>query len=278
VLGLLAQGARRRLGVIDARLVGLRVKENSLASPLPDDLQQLERLAAEHAASLDELRRWVADYRRLERRGVDLRAELEQTRRELTPERLRLLEEFEAARGAPRPAAAARPRAAEPPAERDGIAVDRAASQGVPPEQLLALAAAGARRSHAEVRELLGPVLPLYLRALTHGRCSQLLWLEEDDWYVERSDGGRRLPLRTLEPAERTRVSLALRLALLEVLAPSLRVPLLVGPAAELGGEEDALPLARALARLGSVLQVIHFCVEAGPFAGQARAVHRLSA
>jgi hypothetical protein len=82
----------------------------------------------------------------------------------------------------------------------------------------------------------------------------------------------------SLPLAERARIGVALRLALLEVLAPALRLPLLVGPGASGAGEEEDRVLARALARLASRTQVIQFCVAGGPFADHAHAVHRLSA
>jgi hypothetical protein len=259
-LSLAASRAQRQLGVLDARLVALRVKEGSLESPLPADLQQLERVAAEHSLALDDLRRQVSDFRRLERRRQELRGELEAAQRELTPERRRQLEAFEAALRS-RPSAAP-PVAAAPPARprppRNPLAIDLAAARGVQPDQLVAEAATGARRSVLEVREALGPVLPLYLRALSSGRCNQLVWVEGEGCCAER-DNGRVVSLGALDAAERARAILALRLALLEVLGPALRVPLLVGPGETPRGDGDAARLARALSRLGGAVQIVHF-------------------
>jgi hypothetical protein len=82
----------------------------------------------------------------------------------------------------------------------------------------------------------------------------------------------------SLALAERARIGIALRLALLEVLAPAQRLPLLVGPGASGASEDEDRVLARALARLSARTQVIQFCVAAGPFADHAGALHRLSA
>lgn len=121
------------------------------------------------------------------------------------------------------------------------------------------------------VRERLAPVLPVYLRALSGGSQARARWERGAGWQICPASGAPARRLDALAPADRARVELAFRLALLESLAPQLRVPLLVGPDAAQGPA-----LARSLRRLGSVGQVIHVCTDEDDASAHAHGVERL--
>lgn len=139
-----------------------------------------------------------------------------------------------------------------------------------PLDGMIASAARVAGLDARELRHRLAPVLPVYLRALSAGRCTAGERDDSGSWRIRRADGPA--TLGALGGDERARVCLGFRLALLEIMAPQLRMPLLVGPGEARPGEE----IARALRRLASVGQVIHFCVADDPAMKHADHVQRV--
>jgi hypothetical protein len=115
------------------------------------------------------------------------------------------------------------------------------------------------------------------VRALTMGRFTRLVPTAGEGWCAERAPGSALFPLASLDPGERDEIALALRLGLLEVLAPALRLPVLVGPELPAWTGDRARVLGRAFRRLGGVTQVVQLCA-GEDFAAQSDAVHRLSA
>jgi hypothetical protein len=136
------------------------------------------------------------------------------------------------------------------------------------PGTLLAASAHVLGRSEAEVRARLGPVLPVYVRALTAGAFTNAR-ASGSDW-VLRGAARDEQPFAALPDRERELVMLAVQLALLEALASDRRVPLLVGPDLPARGDGEKRALARALRRLSSVVQVVQLAGDDGPWSEHA--------
>jgi hypothetical protein len=139
------------------------------------------------------------------------------------------------------------------------------ASEEPGPEALIAATARVLGRSEAEVRARLGPVLPVYLRALSSGTFSHASAAEGGSW-VLRGAAREEQPFAELPIRERELVRLAVQLALLEGFASDRRVPLFVGPDLPARGEGEQRALARAFKRLASVVQVIQVVTASEPW------------
>ncbi len=137
------------------------------------------------------------------------------------------------------------------------------------PELLVAAAARVLGRSDSEVRARLGPVLPVYLRALSGGAFTNGRAADGGAWLL-RGAGREEQAFASLPDRERALVRLAVQLALLEALAGDRRVPLLVGPDLPARGEAEQRALARAFKRLSSVVQVIQVATSSEPWAEHA--------
>ncbi len=137
------------------------------------------------------------------------------------------------------------------------------------PEALIAATARVLGRSEAEVRARLGPVLPVYLRALSIGTFTHARATEDGSW-VLRGAAREEQTFAGLPQRERELVRLAVQLALLEGFASDRRVPLLVGPDLPARGEGEQRALARAFKRLASVVQVIQVVTASEPWAEHA--------
>jgi hypothetical protein len=143
------------------------------------------------------------------------------------------------------------------------------ASEQLGPEALVAAAARVLGRGDAEVRARLGPVLPVYLRALSMGTFTNARAADGGSWLL-RGAVREEQPFSELPARERELVRLAVQLALLEALASDRRVPLLVGPHLPARGEAEQRALARAFKRLASVVQVVQVVTESAPWAEHA--------
>jgi len=151
----------------------------------------------------------------------------------------------------------------DPELERDATP----AAQG--PEALVAAAARVLGRSESEVRARLGPVLPVYLRALSAGTFTNARASDTGLWML-RGAAREELPFDGLPERERELVRLAVQLALLESLATDRRVPLLIGPDLPARDDNERRALARAFKRLASVVQVIQVVTASEPWAEHA--------
>ena len=137
------------------------------------------------------------------------------------------------------------------------------------PETLIVAAAHVLGRSESEVRARLGPVLPVYLRALSAGTFTNARASEGGGWLL-RGAARDEQPFEGLPDRERELALLAAQLALLEALASDRRVPLLVGPDLPARADGERRALARAFKRLASVVQVIQVVTTSEPWAEHA--------
>jgi hypothetical protein len=137
------------------------------------------------------------------------------------------------------------------------------------PETLVASAARVLGRSESEVRARLGPVLPIYLRAISAGTFTNARAVDGGSW-VLRGAGREEVAFAALPDQERALVRLAVQLSLLEALASDRRVPLIIGPDLPARGETQQRALARAFKRLASVVQVIQVVTASEPWAEHA--------
>ncbi|MBW2279631.1 MAG: hypothetical protein JRG76_08790 [Deltaproteobacteria bacterium] len=251
--------ARAAFGRNEARLASLRADEREVERHFRDETQPLRQLIeALQLDSSEALLRVASEYRGLERLIESAQIELQQARAAFPEEAESELRdpspagvEF-VARAAPAPATAAEP------------------------ERLIDAAARAGKVTRDDLTARLAPVLPVYLRALTGGAFSQARYTPVEGWRFHRVDGTPPVSLDDMEPADRLRVRLAFRLALLEALAAHTRLPLLIGPETGFSSASDALALSRALRRLASVVQVLHFASGAAPWSAQADRVHQL--
>jgi hypothetical protein len=287
---IIARNARRRLGRVEARLAALRVREASIERRFESETAPMRSLlGALKLDDIDELAREAADYRGLVGRADGLKRELEEARRGL-PEselaelesRLRELESKPAPEPEPEPALVSDE--ADTPTESDLVDTPPTPTLEIPDaEQLEALFAAVGSESgkpEADVRALLGPVLPLYLRALTGAVYTRAWFQPGDGWFFRREGQRDRVPFQEAPETDRIRLALAFRIGLLEALAATVRLPLVCGPAVlEAGGEpsaEEDATFARALKRLSSLVQVIHCTADSAPWSEYASRVLEL--
>ena len=247
--------ARRRLGRLEARLSALRVKERSVEQSFAEETRDVSGvLSSLGLASIDDLKLEVADYRGLLSRVDQLGGDRDEARRifsRAVQEELEELERFSAE------------------GSRAALVAGEAsvrASPWVPadPDLLLRAAERASGRPAADIRERLAPSLPLYLRLLSDTRYTQMRRCDDLSWQVRRDEQAEYRGLDELSDADFALTALAFRLAILEGLAPALRLPLIVGPIAPADGDaKSATTLARALRRLSGALQVVHVVSEA---------------
>jgi hypothetical protein len=297
-----AASARRRLGSAETSLAALRVRERSLEREFEskgaevrsllvaldlDGQREFESKGAEVRSLLvaldldgpDALIEEARRYRELQASAGDSRREIEEARREF-PEEAELelgeLEERIAALRAGAAPAELRARLAELEA-REGEAHEPEAADGAEsgarPDSGLDLDAVAVQSGlgRQQILEVLEPLVAPYLRTLSGGILREGRWEPGVGWRLE-DENGVELGLEGL-PAV---VAVALRCALVEALAPHDPTPLLVGPTwgALDGAARDAV--ARALRRLGSVVQVLHVDTAEQPWSERADHVLRV--
>jgi hypothetical protein len=256
--------ARRRLGQLEARLAALRVREGAIERRLDEEAPEVrELMEVLGLKDEEELGATWARARELSIRLEEVRSSLERARLELAEVR------------------GADPEPGKPDGEGESggdptleeaddtivdlpvrVETDASALGGPegPPEEPLSVdllvdaVARWTRRSPEEIWAEIRTSLPLYLPALTGGREGQP---DAGGSELTRPGGLRDLPER-----ERQHAEAAFQLALFERLASLYKLPLLVGPLVRPEGEA-VRGLARALARLASVAQVVHLSPEA---------------
>jgi hypothetical protein len=275
-----AASARRRLGSAETSLAALRVRERSLEREFESKGAEVRSLLV--ALDLDGPDALIGEarhYRELQASAEDSRREIEEARREF-PEEAELelgeLEERIAALRAGAAPAELRARLAELEA-REGEAHEPEAADGAEsgarPDSGLDLDAVAVQSGlgRQQILEVLEPLVAPYLRTLSGGILREGCWEPGVGWRLK-DENGVELGLEGL-PAV---VAVALRCALVEALAPHDPTPLLVGPTwGALDGEaRDAV--ARALRRLGSVVQVLHVDAAEQPWSERADHVLRV--
>jgi hypothetical protein len=293
----LARRARRGMGAIDARLAALRVRERAIerhfeAEGAPvrvllrtlslEGVDGLEAAVARYRTRQEELvqrKRALSAAQRSFPEGAEADlAELEQRLAALPPERdLETLRAEIAALATtpapPPPARAPEPPESGPPQAADAMAVGdlepgpapAAAPRSVEvdplraldaPERTIRAAAAWLGRPEGEIAEALAPALPVYLRSLTKGAILAAT-PGPDGLEVRLERGAQPVLFAKLPEDRRVPIALALRLALLERLAPRNPLPVIVHTDG-LGLEpEVASALSRALRRLSAVTQIV---------------------
>ena len=307
---LIARSARRRMGRVEARLAALRVREASIERRFESETSSVRTLVrALELDSIDEIQREATDYRRLLGRAEAIRRDLDEARVAFPAEAEDEIQQLERRMDDPNPEVArveevAPVSAAEPAVEAPLEADAGGASEKTPKlvgeepflgepstdprtpflaeaarislEPLLRAAQKSSSRPESEIREALRPVLPIYLRAITGGLYTRAWYHPGDGWHFRREGEAERVPFRDAPPGDRARVATAFRLALLETLAPGLRVPLVVGPGLDALDQDERTTLARAIARVGAAVQVIQ-CTADEHWAAGAGSVYRLS-
>jgi hypothetical protein len=288
----ISRSAQRRVGGIEARLAALRVRERAIERHFEaegaavrallralglDGADALEAAAARFRECLvraETLRGALETARRAFPEGTE--AELAElgTRLDELPEsdvsalRRRLLElapppppepptVAEPMPPAPAPSLDAAPQPA-PPSEEEtqpevGDAIDADALDAA-----LAAAARWLGRGLGEIEAAVAPTFPVYLRSLTRGT---LVAAERrgGQWLVRADPREQPRPFESVSPALRQRALIALRLALLERLAPSRPIPVLALASGLALDDEGSAALGRALRRLSAVTQIVHF-------------------
>jgi len=290
--------AQQKVGNVEAKLSSLRVKERTIERRFESQTAEVTGLLkALKLASIDDLEQAVEDYKRVNARVAELETKRGRARSMFTQalqDELLALEDqatrAAAARPAPPRVKVVEARPPEVPASTRMVRVVKEvpvepvapvqpaqlACAAPSPNLLMKLGEASTRRPAGEVRSLLATSLPIYLRALTDGRWSEGRRLDDGTWGVRGAERGSLRSVDDLPAQDMPRVSLAFRLALLEVLSPALRVPLIAGPGLTLPGTDPAL--ARALRRVARAVQVIQVVVDDGPWVEQSEAVQRSSA
>jgi hypothetical protein len=239
---LITRSSRRRVGRLEARLAALRVREGSLQQRLEEEAPHVRELVlALGLEEVDELEGAAASARQLSLRLEEVHRLLEDARGSGSPPSFEPLAEVE-----PDPADTAPTLVASippPPDEEDRFEAER----------LIDGVAGWTDRASSDVCDEIRSCLPLYLNAVARSLGGELP-VDEAGIGSLLSPGGT----LALDSEDRFRVTLAIRLALLERLAPDHRLPLLVGPlpAASESGRSN---LGRAFARVASVTQVVQF-------------------
>ncbi len=289
----ISRSARRRVGGIEARLAALRVRERAIERHFEAEgtpVRALLRALGLDAA--DALEAAATRFRECLARAETLRGALEAARRSfpegseaelseiesrleelpaLDPEALRArLAELvpspvpaeplaEVPHEAP-PTARVETPVREPSEEPTRPEIPAATDDEVTGDALESALAAAARwlgKGVGEVESAVAPTFPVYLRSLTRG--ALVAAERRDGRWALRTDP--REPARAFDsvaPALRRCALVALRLALLERLAPARPIPVIAHPAGLALDEESATALGRALRRLSAVTQVVH--------------------
>ncbi len=282
VIGLAVnRGARRKLGTVEARLAGLRVREATIERRFESETAPLRSLLqALGLDSVEQLQGAGERYRELATRHDALRQRLEQARQAFPTEALAELRTLEEQLDAPQATAGPRPEEVTQTIEFEREVASPEAGEPHSPEELTRAAERVLGPGGRELRMRLTSVLPIYLRALTDGAYTRAWYQPDTGWSLRREGHGERVPWSEVSAAERAKLVVAFRLALLETLAPEVQHPLLVGPqpfsAIQLH-DEVRTTLARALHRLARVVQVIQCAAEESPWTDTATSSHRLS-
>ena len=281
--------ARERMGEVEAILAALRVQERAVEREFEMEsaairsvmrtlghgsVEELTREVAEYGgfvARLREVERELGEMKRAlpEDESAEIRA-LEAQRQSVTPAREPDVIRTELARLAER----SPPRAAEP-APREALPISGAATPSLPGDDedldaLIRAAALIAGCDASEVRERIGPIVPIYVRALSGDHFLKARRHETAGWLLRGETRGDVVPYSSLPSGMRSAVHLAFRLAIFEAIAPESSIPLVLGPALPFERESQRLALARGLRRLGARTQVIQISCEKGDWAEQA--------
>lgn len=287
----ISRSAERRVGGIEARLAALRVRERAIERHFEaegavvrallralglDGADALEAAAARFRECLvraETLRGALETARRAFPEGTEAELAELATRLDELPEsdvaalRRRLLE---LAPPPPEPPAVAEPTPVPPAPKLEAPEqVARPSEEATQPEvgdaidadALDAALAAAARwlgRGLGEIEAAVAPTFPVYLRSLTRGT---LVAAERrrGQWLVRADPREQPRAFEAVSPALRQRALIALRLALLERLAPARPIPVLALSAGLALDDEGSAALGRALRRLSAVTQIVHF-------------------
>lgn len=268
------QLAKLRAGRVESELAALRVRERDVEREYESDGAQVRGLLLAMALdSPEELEAAVAEYRRVAKRldeadaaleaaGSELPAELETELARLEAE---LAHRGELAHGLDAAVVAA-------PADVGGT--DATAELDRDPDALVALASLGGEQAKA----VFGPILSMYLRAITAGAYTAARRRQLEGWAFRVGETSSVATWSEIPAPMRPVVSLAFQLALLEGLAPKQRPFLLVGPDLPALGGEGERALSRAFARLGRLGQVIQVASAPGAYRERATRVVELGA
>ena len=289
VLGALfiSRNARRRMGTIEARLAALRVRERGLERNFElHSVPLRELMESAGVGTLEELAQRSSDYQDLVGRANEVERELTETLNAL-PKVEQELRQFEALLAAPvdlpDPAEIRENLAQLSKLEVALPAADVVPRQALAPrvrgrpnalDRMVRAAALASGRSEAEVFTRLTSIVPVYLRALSLGQFTQVERREFDGWLLRTQAAGETVRYQDLPDAQRFSVELGFRLSLLEIMAPALRVPLVLGPTLPVEQGEARVAMARALHRLSNAVQVIHIAVGGGPWLEHASCSH----
>ncbi len=289
VLGALfiSRNARRRMGTIEARLAALRVRERGLERNFELHSAPLRELMESAGVStLEELAQRSSDHHELVGRANEVERELTETLNEL-PKVEQELRQFEALLAAPvdlpDPAEIRENLAQLSKLEVALPAADVVPRQALAPrvrgrpnalDRMVRAAALASGRSEAEVFTRLTSIVPVYLRALSLGQFTQVERREFEGWLLRTQAAGETVRYQDLPDAQRFSVELGFRLSLLEIMAPALNVPLVLGPTLPVEQGEARVAMARALHRLSNAVQVIHIAVGGGPWLEHASCSH----
>jgi hypothetical protein len=257
------QLAKIRVGRVESELAALRLRERDVEREYESEGAQVRGLLLAMALdSPEELEAAVAEYRRIAKRLDEADAALEAARAGFPAEaeaELAWIEAELARRAEPdlaQPARdAARMESRTGPAEPDAL--------GAPhrdPDPLIELASLGEEQAKAA----LGPILSMYLRAITAGAYTAARRRQAEGWVFRVGETSSVATWAEIPPAVQPAILLAFQLALLEGMAPKQRPFLLVGPELPALGADGERALARAFARLGRLGQVIHVSSEPG--------------
>jgi hypothetical protein len=269
--------AQRRLGRLEARIAALRVRERTLERRFEESAAPVRTpLVALELEGVDELADALRLMRNVGSRLEEVRRQLDEARRALNerppigpPEPPPAQEGDPAGLGPARLLRGAPPRREEAPRPVEGPPSGRTG-----PKVLLESGARFCERSTAELWAEIRPCLPLYLRAVSRGHLRDMVALGTDLWGIVQEEGSA-VPIHVLPFAEQRQVWVALHLAVRERLASSGRLPLVVGPGAEVF-EGDPSGLGRALGRLARVVQIVQLAETSEPWEAFATQVHRL--
>ncbi len=275
------------MGTIEARLAALRVRERGLERNFELHSAPLRELMESAGVStLEELAQRSSDHHELVGHANEVERELTETLNEL-PKVEQELRQFEALLAAPvdlpDPAEIRENLAQLSKLEVALPAADVVPRQALAPrvrgrpnalDRMVRAAALASGRSEAEVFTRLTSIVPVYLRALSLGQFTQVERREFEGWLLRTQAAGETVRYQDLPDAQRFSVELGFRLSLLEIMAPALRVPLVLGPTLPVEQGEARVAMARALHRLSNAVQVIHIAVGGGPWLEHASCSH----
>lgn len=268
------QLAKLRADRVESELAALRVRERDVEREYESDGAQVRGLLLAMALdSPEELEAAVAEYRRIAKRLDEADAALEAARSELPAELEAELARLEA-EFARREELAQPQDAAFVAAPGDVGGPDETVEPDRDPDALVALASLGEEQAKA----VFGPILSMYLRALTAGAYTAARRRQIEGWVFRVGETSSVATWSEIPAPMRPVVTLAFQLALLEGLAPKQRPFLLVGPDLPALGGEGERALSRAFARLGRLGQVIQVASDPGDYRERAARVVELGA